>query len=152
MTGLAPSRCGRHTETAGVEGPHVEDVDALHLSEDLEALETGGLLDVGGDGTGLSARGEQVVHGLDLCVPSDQRLASCLQACAEVAAKCFALLCAQSRTVELLVAGENAGGVGGVAGLLPVGGLGLRVACWEVNGVLVGSFAGGVPYGAQRWW
>jgi hypothetical protein len=56
-----------------------------------------------------------------------------------------------SRTVELLVAREDAGGVGGVAGLLLVGGLGLRVACSEVNGVSVGS-SRGVPYGAQRWW
>lgn len=89
----APSRCGLHTETAGVEGPHVEDVDALHLSEDLETLETSRLLGVGGDGTGLGTLGEQVVHGLDLCVPSAIGLV--LQpyprrACSEVAAKCCA--------------------------------------------------------------
>jgi hypothetical protein len=32
-----------------------------------------------------------------------------------------------------------------------VGGLGLRVACNEVNGVSVDS-SRGIPYGAQRWW
>lgn len=52
---------------AGVERAHVEDVDALHLSEDLETLKTGGLLEVGGDGAGLGAGAEEVVLGLDLC-------------------------------------------------------------------------------------
>src|SRR5690242_2107566 len=56
----------RRTETAGVEGPHVEDVDALHLSENLKTLETGRLLGVGGDGSGLRTLGDKVVHGLDL--------------------------------------------------------------------------------------
>lgn len=60
------SGTARHTETAGVQGPHVEDVDALHLSEDFETLETGGLLGIGGNGTGLSTRGKEVVHALDL--------------------------------------------------------------------------------------
>ena len=55
------------------------------------------------------------------------------------------------RTVELLEALEDAGGVGGVAGLLLVGGLGLRVACSRVNGASYDS-SWGVPYGAQRWW
>ena len=67
MTGLAPSRCGRHTETAGVEGPHVEDVDALHLSDKLETLKTGSLLEIGGHGTGLSTLGEKIGLGSDLC-------------------------------------------------------------------------------------
>jgi len=58
------------TETAGIEGPHVEDVDALHLSEDFETLETGRLLGVGRDGTGLSTLGDEVLHGLDRCAAS----------------------------------------------------------------------------------
>lgn len=41
---------------------------------------------------------------------------------------------AGARTVELLEALEDAGGTGGVAGLLLVGSLGLRVACARVNG------------------
>jgi hypothetical protein len=52
--------------SACVEGLHVEDVDALHLSEDFETLETGGLVDVGGDGTGLGARGHKVMLVYDL--------------------------------------------------------------------------------------
>jgi hypothetical protein len=57
----------QRTETAGVERPHVEDVDALHLSEDFETLQTGGLLGIGGDGTGLRTRWQQVLLCLDLC-------------------------------------------------------------------------------------
>lgn len=55
------------TSTAGVQRPHVEDVDALHLAENLQALETGGLLEVGRDGAGLAALREQVVFVRDLC-------------------------------------------------------------------------------------
>lgn len=51
---------------AGIERAHVEDVHALHLSEDFETLETGGLLEIGGHGTGLGALGEEVVLGGDL--------------------------------------------------------------------------------------
>ncbi len=50
---------------AGVEGAHVEDVDALHLSEDFETLETGGLLKIGRDGAGLSTRAEEIILRLD---------------------------------------------------------------------------------------
>lgn len=53
--------------TAGVEGSHVEDVNALHLSEDFQTLKTGGLLEVGRDGAGLATRSDEVVLGLDLC-------------------------------------------------------------------------------------
>lgn len=51
---------------AGVEGAHVENVDALHLSEDFETLETGGLLEVGGHGAGLGTRSAEVILGSDL--------------------------------------------------------------------------------------
>jgi hypothetical protein len=43
----------RHTEAAGIQWPHIENINALHLSEDLEALETGGLFGIGGNSTGL---------------------------------------------------------------------------------------------------
>lgn len=52
----------------GIQGPHVEDVDTLHLSEDFQTLDTGGLLEVGGDGTGLSTGPNKVVDGLDVCI------------------------------------------------------------------------------------
>ena len=57
----------KHTFPAGVQGPHVEDVNALHLAEDFETLETGGLFEIGGDGTGFGTGGEQVGFGLDFC-------------------------------------------------------------------------------------
>ena len=55
------------TLSACIERLHVKDVDALHLSEDFETLETGGLVNVGGDGTGLGTSGHKVVLILDLC-------------------------------------------------------------------------------------
>ena len=57
----------QRTLSACIERLHVEDVDALHLSEDFETLETGGLVNVGGDGTGLGTSGHKVVLILDLC-------------------------------------------------------------------------------------
>lgn len=54
-----------HTETAGVQWPHVEDIDTLHLSKDFETLKTGGLLGVGRDSTGLRTRGQKIVVVLD---------------------------------------------------------------------------------------
>lgn len=36
---------------------HVEDVDTLHFAEDFEALEAGGLVEVGGDGARFGAGG-----------------------------------------------------------------------------------------------
>jgi hypothetical protein len=54
------------TETAGVQWPHVEDIDTLHLSENFETLKTGRLLGIGGNGTGLRTRGQKVRLGLDL--------------------------------------------------------------------------------------
>lgn len=57
----------RHTLAGGIKRAHVEDVDALHLSDKLQTLETGGLDVVGRDGTGLGTRGDQVLLSLDLC-------------------------------------------------------------------------------------
>jgi hypothetical protein len=50
----------------GVQGAHVEDVNTLHLSEDFETLETGGLLEIGRDGTGGGTRSDKVVLSLDI--------------------------------------------------------------------------------------
>lgn len=51
---------------AGVKRAHVEDVDALHLTQDLETLKTSSLLEVGRNGTGLGTRTEEVILSLDL--------------------------------------------------------------------------------------
>jgi hypothetical protein len=55
-------------KSAGIEGLHVEDVDALHLSENLETLKTGGLFEIGRDGTGSGTGTEEVPLALDLCL------------------------------------------------------------------------------------
>ena len=57
----------QRTLARGIKGSHVEDINALHLSDKFQTLETSGVLDVDGDGTGLSTRGDEVVFGLDLC-------------------------------------------------------------------------------------
>lgn len=63
---------------AGVEGAHVEDVDALHLSEDFETLETGGLFEIGGDGAGLATGSNEVLLDLDLyCAGSSSVVSNC---------------------------------------------------------------------------
>lgn len=58
-----------HTLAGGIQRTHVEDVDALHLTDELETLETGSLEVVGRDGTGLGTRRDQVILVLDLCSP-----------------------------------------------------------------------------------
>lgn len=67
-----------HTFTARIQRPHVEDIHALHLSEDFQSLETSRLLEIGGNGTGLGARWEKVVLGLDACEDSPPRSAIAL--------------------------------------------------------------------------
>lgn len=54
-----------HTHSTSIQRPHVKDIHALHLAEDLQALETGALLEVGRDGAGLAARGQEVGLGGD---------------------------------------------------------------------------------------
>jgi hypothetical protein len=54
----------------GIEWAHVEDVNAVHLAENLETLETGGLVEVGWHGASWGSRWEEVVLGLNLCVSS----------------------------------------------------------------------------------
>lgn len=53
----------------GVEGRHVEEVLALELGEQLETLETGGLLEVGGCGAVGGTGPDKVVDRPDLCIP-----------------------------------------------------------------------------------
>lgn len=57
-----------HTLAGGIKGTHVEDVNALHLSDELQTLETGGLVDIGGNGTGLGTGSKEVILGLDLYI------------------------------------------------------------------------------------
>lgn len=57
-----------HTLAGGIKGTHVEDVNALHLSDELQTLETGGLVDIGGNGTGLGTGGKEVLLALDLYI------------------------------------------------------------------------------------
>lgn len=56
------------TFARSVQWLHVEDINSLHLSQNFQTLETGGLVEIGGDGTGLTTGWHQVVHALDLCV------------------------------------------------------------------------------------
>jgi hypothetical protein len=55
------------SEAAGIEGTHVKNVDALHLSENFETLETGGLLQIGRDGTRLGTGTVEIFLSLDFC-------------------------------------------------------------------------------------
>jgi hypothetical protein len=57
------------SKTVRGERPHVEDIDALHLSENFETLHTGGLLEIRGDGTGRGTGSDEVIDGLDVCFP-----------------------------------------------------------------------------------
>lgn len=57
-----------HTLAGGIKGTHVEDVDTLHLSDELQTLETGGLVDIGGNGTGLGTWSKEVLLALDLYI------------------------------------------------------------------------------------
>jgi hypothetical protein len=54
------------SKAGGIKRAHVEDVDTLHLTENLQTLETGGLLEIGGDGTGGGTRTEEILLSLDL--------------------------------------------------------------------------------------
>lgn len=53
---------------AGIKRTHVEDVNALHLSENFQTFQTGSLLEIGRDGTGLGTRTEKILVRLDLCI------------------------------------------------------------------------------------
>jgi len=45
-----------HTNFIRLKWSHVEDINALHLSEDFETLETSGLFEIGGDSTWFGTR------------------------------------------------------------------------------------------------
>lgn len=62
------------TLARSVQWLHVEYIDALHLSQDFQSLETGGLVQVGGNGTGLTTGRQQIVHALDFCESSPSAL------------------------------------------------------------------------------
>lgn len=61
-----------HTLAGGIKGTHVEDVNALHLSDEFQTLETSGLVKIGGNATGLTTRGEEVILGLDLYITAKE--------------------------------------------------------------------------------
>ena len=66
----------KHTLSGSIKGPHIENVNALHLSDKFETLKTGSLLDIGGNGTRLGTRGNQILLGLDLYTRKKPRLAN----------------------------------------------------------------------------
>lgn len=55
------------TDSTRIQRPHVKDIHALHLAQNFQALETGGLLQIGRDGAGLAAGGHEVGFRIDLC-------------------------------------------------------------------------------------
>lgn len=57
----------RRTQSRSIKRLHIENVYALHLPEDLQSFQSGGLFEIGGDGTGLGTRSEEVVLALDIC-------------------------------------------------------------------------------------
>ena len=64
----AQAGCVFLTGTAGIQRPHVEDINPLHLPQNLKTLETSRLLEIGGDGAGLGTLGEEIILALDLCI------------------------------------------------------------------------------------
>ena len=58
---------GVYTGAGSIEWLHVEDINAVHLSENLETLKTGGLLDIGWDGSDWGSWWHEVGLALDLC-------------------------------------------------------------------------------------
>jgi hypothetical protein len=54
------------SKAGGIKRAHIEDVDTLHLTENLQTLETSGLLEIGRDGTGGGTRTEEILLSLDL--------------------------------------------------------------------------------------
>ena len=58
---------GLCTGAGSIEWLHVEDINAVHLSENLKTLKTGGLLNIGWDGSGWGSWWEEIGLALDLC-------------------------------------------------------------------------------------
>lgn len=57
------------THTTSIQRPHIEDIHPLHLAQDLQALETSRLVNIGRDGTRGGTGWKEVVFALDLCSP-----------------------------------------------------------------------------------
>lgn len=57
-----------YTFAAGVQRSHIEDVNALHLAENLQTFETGRLFKIGGHGAWLATGGHEIVHAGNVCV------------------------------------------------------------------------------------
>jgi hypothetical protein len=57
-------------QSACVERSHVEDINPLHLSQNFQTFQTGGLLEVGRDGTTGSSGRKQIGLGFDLFAQS----------------------------------------------------------------------------------
>jgi hypothetical protein len=72
IRGLKASKSGTnclpHTFTTCIQWLHIEDIDALHLAQNLQSLKTSGLLKIGGDGAGFRARWQEVLFALDLWI------------------------------------------------------------------------------------
>ncbi len=69
-------RDASRTFAGSIQRLHVEDVNALHLAQDLQPLQPGRLLEVGRHGADGGARSDEVLLVLDLCMhPSASRRA-----------------------------------------------------------------------------
>jgi hypothetical protein len=58
------------TLAGSIKRPHVEHVNAPHLSEQFQTLKTSSLLEIAGDLTSLTTGGKEVIFGLHLCIVS----------------------------------------------------------------------------------
>ena len=77
------SSSGSPTQARGIQRPHVEDINTLHLAEDFETLQTSGLLEVGRHAAGGGTGTPKVVDVLNLCthdksVPIVSSLSPCI--------------------------------------------------------------------------
>lgn len=61
------NRIRHRTQPARIQRAHVENIDALHLTQNLKTLQTSGLFKIGGNGARLGAGAEKVFLAADLC-------------------------------------------------------------------------------------
>jgi hypothetical protein len=66
--GLERREVCKPTLAACIQRSHVENVHALHLSQNLQSLQTGRLLQIRGDGSYSCSGTEEVGFALDLCL------------------------------------------------------------------------------------
>lgn len=69
QTSVANSWC-IYTGAGSIQWLHVENINAIHLSEDFQTLKTGGLLEIGWNGANWGSWWTKVGLGLDLCLSS----------------------------------------------------------------------------------